>query len=101
MKLSDWRKKLKQLHNDYDKLLFFHIPKMLRMSKMLCQGDSKSEGISQLVMEVSFLFGSNKEARQQIDAALKEVCVRVCMRACACMFVCVCVALVCICMCED
>ncbi len=68
---------------------------------MLCQGDSKSEGISQLVMEVSFLFGSNKEARQQIDAALKEVCVRVCMRACACMFVCVCVALVCICMCED
>ena len=58
---------------------------------MLCQGDSKSEGISQLVMEVSFLFGSNKETRQQIDAALKEVCVRVCACACVRALACLCV----------
>ena len=71
---------------------------------MLCHGDSMSEGISQLVLEVSFLFDSNKETRQQIDAALKEVCV--CVRACVCVCVCVracvcaCVrAHMCICMC--
>ena len=60
---------------------------------MLCHGDSMSEGISQLVLEVSFLFDSNKETRQQIDAALKEVCVCacvcVCVCVCACMRVCV------------
>lgn len=87
-KLSDWRKKLKQLHSVYDKLLFFYIPKMLRMSKMLHHGSSMFEAIPQLVQEVSFLFDSTKEARQHIKAALNEVCVH--MYVCMCMHACVC-----------
>ena len=77
---------------------------------MLCHGDSMSEGISQLVLEVSFLFDSNKETRQQIDAALKEVCVCacvcVCVRACVCacahvhLRVCACVDAFVVCVCA-
>ena len=93
-KLSEWRLKLKQLRNDYDKLLFFHIPKMLRMFKMLYRGSSVRENVPQLVQEVSFLFDSTVETREHITATL-QVRVLVCtyVYACTCASVCVCVCL--------
>ena len=91
---------LKQLYSDYDKLLFFHIPKMLRMSKLLHHGNSMLEGIPLLVWEISFLFDSTKETRQHIEAALLQevcTCVHACMRSCVHACVCACIS---VCVCE-
>ena len=70
-KLTEWRRKLKRLRTDYDKLLFFYIPKMLRMFKMLHSGSSVLENVPQLVQEVSFLFDSTVETREHLTATLK------------------------------
>ena len=71
-KLSDWRQKLKQLRSEYDKLLFFHIPKLLRMFKMLyCGSSSVLANVPQLVQEVSFLFDSTVDTRKHISASLQ------------------------------
>ena len=93
--LTEWRLKLKQLHTDYDKLLFFHIPKMLRMFKMLYRGSSVLENVPQLVQEVSFLFDSTVETREHITATL-QVRVLVCTYVCVCMCASACV---CVCLC--
>ena len=93
--LTEWRLKLKQLHTDYDKLLFFHIPKMLRMFKMLYYGSSVLESVPQLVQEVSFLFDSTVETREHITATL-QVGVLVCTYVCVCMCASACV---CVCLC--
>ena len=104
-KLSEWRLKLKQLRNDYDKLLFFHIPKMLRMFKMLYRGSSVLENVPQLVQEVSFLFDSTVETREHITATLQVgvlVCTYVCACTCASVCVCVCVYVrICTSLCGD
>ena len=70
-RLFEWRQKLKQLRTDYDKLLFFHIPKLLRMFKILCHGSSVLDNVPQIVQEVSFLFESTVEAREYIRATLQ------------------------------
>ena len=90
-KLTEWRQKLKHLRTDYDKLLFFYIPKMLRMFKMLHSGSSLQENVPQLVQEVSFLFDSTAETREHLTASLQVGmlvwCVCVCVRGCANMHV--------------
>ena len=70
-RLFEWRQKLKQLRTDYDKLLFFHIPKLLRMFKILRHGSSVLDNVPQIVQEVSFLFESTVEAREYIRAILQ------------------------------
>ena len=95
-RLTEWRLKLKHLRTDYDKLLFFYIPKMLRMFKMLHSGSSVLENVPQLVQEVSFLFDSTVETRQHLTASLQVgmlvwcvcVCVHVCVRACVHAWMC-------------
>ena len=88
-KLTEWRLKLKHLRTDYDKLLFFYIPKMLRMFKMLHTGSSVAEYVPQLVQEVSFLFDSTAETREHLTASLQVGmlvwCVCVGAYVCACM----------------
>ena len=112
-KLTEWRRKLKRLRTDYDKLLFFYIPKMLRMFKMLHSGSSVLENVPQLVQEVSFLFDSTVETREHLTASLQvgmlvcvcvRACVCACVRACVCVRVCVCACVracvrVCVCVC--
>ena len=82
-RLADWRQKLKQLRTDYDKLLFFHIPKLLRMYKMLYHDSSVLANVPQLVQEVSFLFDSTVDTREHLTASL-QVRIVVCVCVCVC-----------------
>ena len=77
-RLADWRQKLKQVRTDYNKLLFFHIPKLLRMYRMLYPGSSVLANVPQLVQEVSFLFDSTVDTREHLTASLQvgmHICV--------------------------
>ena len=107
-KLSEWRLKLKQLRTDCDMLLFFHIPKMLRMFKMLHGSSSVRENVRQLVQEVSFLFDYTVETREHITASLQVgmfvlyICVHAFVHACMCVCICMHICLLeckCICIC--
>ena len=69
--MSKWSQELKQLRTDYDKLLFFHIPKMLRLLKMLHHYSSVLDNVPQLVQEVNFLFDSTVDTRKRLTTSLQ------------------------------
>ena len=68
-RLKDWQRDLSQLQEDYDKLLFFRMPKILRLHRILMMAKTDIK-LKEILQEVNFLFTSLSTTRDQITTAL-------------------------------
>ena len=58
------------MYKTYDKLLFFSIPKILSLYKILVVTDVS---IDKMVQEIGFLFKNNPEATGELKTAVKVI----------------------------
>lgn len=68
--LSSWAHRVTKLREEYDWLLFFSVPKLLSVYKVLSQQDMD---VDALVQELSFLSPNEESARERIRVEI-EVC---------------------------
>ena len=69
-RLKNWQNDLLQLQENYDKLLLFRIPKILRIHRILLLPEDDIK-IKEILQEVAFLFPSLSSPREKIAAALQ------------------------------
>ena len=66
-KLTSWRKEVKDLLNKFEWLHFFSVPKLLRMSQLLCQEHEDTDcHIRRVVHEISFLCKNDSVTRTKM-----------------------------------
>ena len=62
--LNNWRRKLAELHAQYDWLLFLSVPKVLKIYGLLRQ---KKPCAFQITSEISFLFSNDPAAMEAVQ----------------------------------
>ena len=80
--LSMWSLEVEDLHNAYENLLFFTIPKLLHVHRQMSEGNM--EGIMD---QISFLFKNNIIVREKLKTNIKVLllmCVCVWSHNCVC-----------------
>ena len=78
--LQSWAEEVAALRNQYKWLLFFNVPKLLRLYKTLkClwNEDEEEKIVNQISCEVAFLCTNSKEMRTKIVADIKVICCEV------------------------
>jgi len=60
--LKDWRVQIKQLHQSYDKLLFFSVSKVLSLYDIL----RFSFDVNELIPEIGFLFENTRSSMDKL-----------------------------------
>ena len=69
--LAKWISEVEQLHNSNKWLLFFRIPKLLMLYKVLT---SESCNVTTIHQEIGFLFQRDVTSRQELNKALEVRC---------------------------
>ena len=69
-KLKDWNATVRDMHNSYDKLLFFSVSKVLSLHKIL---SSPAFSADEMVQEVGFLFENDPEAIKKLKTAIEVI----------------------------
>ncbi len=71
--LESWKKRVTELRSQYDWLLFFNIPKILRLYNMVSKCQDRVEELDEIVSEISFLCDNNESSRQNIKKRLQVI----------------------------
>ena len=72
--LDSWRNRVIELRSQYDWLLFFSIPKILRLYKMLSDKEQYSSlQLDRIVHEISFLCKNDKPTRRDLGHNVQVV----------------------------
>ena len=74
-KLKDWNATVRDMHNSYDKLLFFSVSKVLSLHKIL---SSQAFSADEMVQEVGFLFENDPEAIKKLKTAIEVITLVIC-----------------------
>ncbi len=69
--LESWKKRVAELRIQYKWLLFFSIPKILRLYKLVSVCDDRDKQLDEIVAEISFLCQNDKATRQSLKQRLK------------------------------
>ena len=69
--LKNWRKHVTELRSQYDWLLFFSIPKILKLYDLLSTGNRRLDLLETIVCEISFLCPNNQPAREILKEAVQ------------------------------
>ena len=77
--LTTWTHEVEQLRKEFSWLLFFSVPKLLRLYQLLNEEQENVEvHLKQIVHEISFLCVNSVEARRRMNVKV-QVCVCVCV----------------------
>ena len=71
--LEHWRKRVVELRSRYPWLLFFSIPKILGLYKLLSTRDSDSKHLDKIVCEISFLCPNDQNKRSDLKKEVKVI----------------------------
>ncbi len=82
--LESWKKRVTALRSQYDWLLFFSIPKILRLYKLVSLCGERNEQLDKIVDEIKFqsksdettrhrLFSVSEERHEQLDEIVAEI----------------------------
>ena len=69
--LEEWTKELNSLRKEHIWLVFFSMPKLLLLSKVLTILFQDERDFEEIVQEVSFLFCSDLDMQESIEMAVK------------------------------
>ena len=73
--LKTWTHEVERLRHEFSWLLFFGVPKLLRLFRLLSEEQEDSQlHLKRVVHEISFLCTNNVDARQRINASV-QVCI--------------------------
>ena len=64
--LEGWRKSVTELRSQYDWLLFFSIPKILRLHNLLSNRTGEQDELDKIVCEISFLCCNDEPTRDTL-----------------------------------
>ncbi len=79
--LDKWKKSITELRSQYNWLLFFSIPKILNLYKLVSVWEGQNEQLDEIVAEISFLCQNDEVTRQNLKKCMK-VGVHVCKCKC-------------------
>ena len=69
--LESWKKLLTELRSKYGWLLFFSIPKILRLYTLVSVCEGRHEQLDEIVAEISFLCQNDEASRQNLKQRVK------------------------------
>ena len=69
--LMSWTDEVKELRTQFSWLLFFSVPKLLRLYYLLTKERETSEHFQRIVHEISFLCANSVETRSQMNTQVK------------------------------
>ena len=69
-KLKDWNATIRDMHNSYDKLLFFSVSKVLSLNEIL---SSSAFSVDEMIQEVGFLFENDPKAIKKLKTAIEVI----------------------------
>ena len=69
--LESWKKRVTALRSQYDWLLFFSIPKILRLYKLVSVCGERNEQFDEIVAEISFLCKNDQTTRKDLKQRVK------------------------------
>ena len=76
--LESWRNRVIELRSQYDWLLFFSIPKILRLYKLLSAKDLEPNlQLDRIVHEISFLCKNNQPTKKELGRNVQVICIQV------------------------
>ena len=71
--LSRWKKRVTELRAQYDWLLFFSIPKILNLYKLLISSDLNIQ-LDFIIHEISFLCQNDVHTREDLKHRVQVIC---------------------------
>ena len=66
--VSQWSDKVSQLRREYSWLLFFSVPKLLRLHSLL---EELEPDLKAIVAEITFLFENSSDVREKLTQVVK------------------------------
>ena len=69
--MKNWNAAIRNMHNAYDKLLFFSVSKVLSIYDILT-----SFSVDEMIQEVGFLFENDPKAIKKLKTAVKVTTVK-------------------------
>ena len=70
--LKNWSATIRNMHNSYDKLLFFSVSKVLSLYDMLI---SPAFSVDEMIQEVGFLFENDPGTIKKLQRAVKVIAI--------------------------
>ena len=74
--LDAWKRQVEEWHNQYPHLLFFSVPKLLRLHEHLFNAPQPDE--NSIANGITFFFHSSEAARNQLKSSVKVLIFSVC-----------------------
>jgi len=69
-KLKNWRATIRDMHNSYDKLLFFSVSKVLSLNDILTTPGFSAD---EMIQEIGFLFENDPKTIRKLKTAVQVI----------------------------